>query len=353
MVFVQARDRRRVDRNTVTGAVVDLEGLRRLLTMSGVEVRGELAATLLAGGRSNVTFKVCDETSLWVVRRPPLSALSRSAHDMVREYTVVKALRHSAVPVAQAVACDADGSVTGSPLCVVEFVPGRVIRYQPDLVSLDDESVRATTTALIEALVALHAIDVNDVGLQTLGNPAGFATRQVKLWTRQWHKVKTRELADVQRLTAALLERAPATGEASIVHGDFRIDNAILDPVHPSNVLAIVDWEMSTLGDPLTDIALACAYRATSFDAVLGGPAAWTSDRLPSGDDIANLYAHESGRELSNWPFYMALANLKIAVLAEGIGHRAQQDSGAKSQQILDATPSFVAAGLRALGMAA
>jgi aminoglycoside phosphotransferase (APT) family kinase protein len=330
---------------------LDTRRLRRLLIDSGVNVQGQLVVTALSGGRSNLTFKVSDEQSSWVARRPPLSGLTSSAHDVVREYTVIAALGKTEVPVAAAVACDPEGSITGSPLCVVEYVPGLVIRDQDDLAALTDDQVRATAKSLVRTLVALHAVDYHAVGLQSFGRPEGFAARQAQRWARQWQQVKTRDLADVDWLAAALNEQAPTAGTAAIVHGDYRIDNALLDPARPDTVRAIVDWEMSTLGDPLTDIALSCVYRSPAFDEVLGTRAAWTSDRLPAAEDIAQLYASESGQDLVNWNFYLALANLKVAAIAEGITYRARRGSsaGTGADQAALAAPLFAAAGLRAL----
>ena len=335
----------------MTTTAIDTRRLRRLLVDSGVDVRGELVVTALAGGRSNLTFKVSDEQSAWVARRPPLSGLTSSAHDMVREYTVIAALSTTTVPVAAAVACDSDGSVTGSTLCVVEYIPGLPVRDQNDLAALTDDQVRATVKSLVRTLAALHDVDHRAVGLESFGRPEGFAARQVQVWARQWQQVKTRELADIDRLAVALSERAPTTSAAAIVHGDFRIDNTLLDPVSPDIVRAVVDWEMSTLGDPLTDIALSCVYRSAAFDHVLGASAAWTSDRLPAADDIAQLYATESARDLSNWSFYLALANFKVAVIAEGITYRARGrlNEGTGAERAALAAPIFAAAGLRAL----
>ncbi|MUL84750.1 phosphotransferase family protein [Mycobacterium sp. CBMA247] len=307
----------------------------------------------MTGGRSNLTFKVSDGESTWVARRPPVSGLTASAHDMVREYTVAAALRDTAVPVAAAVTCDPDGSSTGSPLCVVEYLPGLAIRDQQELSMLTDAQVTATTAVLVRTLVVLHAVDYRAVGLESFGAPTGYVARQARTWARQWERVKTRELPDVDKLATALNQLPPPDGAAALVHGDYRIDNTLLDPQSPDTVLGVVDWEMSTLGDPLTDIALACAYRSPAFDDVLGTSAAWTSPRLPNADTMAEQYATESGRELSHWNYYLALANFKIAVIAAGITYRARQgsDAGAGAKRAAGATPVFAAQGLRALGV--
>ncbi|MEV6217962.1 phosphotransferase family protein [Nocardia sp. NPDC051833] len=330
---------------------MDVAALTRFLRDSGVPVRGELRVELISGGRSNLTFTAADDVSTWVVRRPPVAGLTPSAHDMAREFTVTDALQDSAVPVARTVAFDERGTALGAPMTVVEYIDGRVIRDQDDLAALTDEQVAASATELVDVLARLHAVDPAAVGLGTFGRPTGFVERQVNLWASQWDRVKTRELADVAVLHAALAEAVPSTSAASIVHGDFRIDNTILDAADPGRVRAVVDWEMSTLGDPLTDVALMCVYRSPIFDLVLGSSAAWTSDRMPTADALAQSYATASGRDLGDWGFYLALANFKLGVIGEGITHRALRgsDAGAAAERAAEATPEFMAAGLRAL----
>lgn len=330
---------------------MDVAALRRFLVDSGVDVDGDLSVELISGGRSNLTFAASDATHRWIVRRPPTSGLTPSAHDMAREFRVTSALRNSTVPVARTVAFDADGVALGAPMTVVEFVGGRVVRDQDDLAALSDAEVRDSTHALVRVLADLHSVDYRAVGLGEFGRPDGFVARQVKLWAGQWERVKTRELPDVARLHARLADAIPASSSASIVHGDFRIDNTILDADDVSTVRAVVDWEMSTLGDPLTDAALMCVYRRPVFDLVLGSRAAWTSERLPSSDELAQTYATASGRDLGDWNFYLALANFKLGVIAEGITHRALQgsDAGDGAVRAAEATGEFVAAGLRAL----
>jgi len=336
----------------VTLPGMDSTALRDYLVGAGVPVSGDLRVELISGGRSNLTFKASDDTSTWVIRRPPTGGLTPSAHDMAREYTVTSALQGSAVPVAKTVAFDADGTALGVPMTVVEYVDGTVIRDQDDLAALSDADVEANTAALVSVLADLHAVDYPAIGLESFGRPDGFVARQVKLWAGQWDRVKTRDLPDVARLHSALADAIPQASAASIVHGDFRVDNTILDRDDPNVVRAVVDWEMSTLGDPITDVALMCVYREPVFDLVLGMTAAWTSPRLPSPDRLAQMYATASGRDLAHWNFYLALAFFKLGVIAEGITHRALQgaDSGNEALRAAEATPEFMAAGLRAIG---
>lgn len=325
--------------------------LERFLRAEGIDVDGELTVEMISGGRSNLTYKVYDDTSTWVVRRPPTSGLTPSAHDMAREWAVTDALASTAVPVAETVAFDREGDVLGAPMTVVRFVPGRVVRTREDLRDLTDEQVADNAAELVRVLAELHAVDPAAVGLEKFGRPDGFVARQVATWARQWQTVKTRELPDVDRLHRALEAAVPTGSAASIVHGDFRVDNTILDAEDVSSVAAVVDWEMSTLGDPLTDVALMCVYRQPVFDAVLGADAAWTSDRYPSAADLVQQYAVRSGREVDNWGFYVALANFKLGVIGEGITHRALSgsDTGAGARNAAEATGEFIAAGLRAL----
>jgi len=330
---------------------MDTRALEGFLSENDVSLRGPLTVDLIQGGRSNLTFKVTDGQSSWVVRRPPVSGLTPSAHDMAREWAVTHALGPTDVPVAATVAFDPEGAVLGAPMTVVEYVSGRTIRTRADLDHLTDAEVQANTDELIRVLARLHDVDYHAIGLGEFGRPAGFVARQITTWSRQWDSVKTRELADVSRLHAALMDAIPPESASAIVHGDYRVDNTIVSTDDAGVVSAVVDWEMSTLGDPLTDVALMCAYRQPIFDEILGESAAWTSDRYPTADVLAERYATASGRELSHWNFYLALANFKLGVIGEGITHRerAGSDAGAGADRAANVTGEFIAAGLTAM----
>lgn len=328
------------------------EKLRKLLTANGVDVVGELNIELISGGRSNLTFTVSDDEHHWVARRPPMGGLTPSAHDMEREWAVTSALAATDVPVAPTVAIDRKGEFIGAPCTIVEFVDGQVIRTAEDLQAWTDEQVQANFDSLVHTLARLHAVDYQAVGLGDFGRPEGFAGRQVKLWGRQWGLVKTRELPDVEALVAKLSARVPSDARNTIVHGDFRVDNTIIGRDDPARVAAVVDWEMAALGDPLTDAALMCIYRQPVFATVLGFEAAWTSDRYPNAEEMAQAYAVATGTDLGDWDFYLGLANLKLGVIAEGITHRALLggSSGAVgAERAAEATGAFIAAGLRAV----
>lgn len=329
---------------------LDLAALQRFFEDRGVSTAGELRARLISGGKSNLTFEVFDDVSRWVLRRPPTAGLTPSAHDVAREYRVCAALQGSAVPVAPAVALCEDESVMGAPFAVTGFVEGRVIRTVDDLDRLSDAEIDASVEELVRVLAALHAVDHRAVGLEAFGRPDGYLSRQVALWARQWERVKTRDLPDLDRLHARLQDAVPTASQVAIVHGDYRIDNTLVADDDPGRVVAVVDWELSTLGDPLADLAQMCVYRHPALDVILGEPAAWTSERLPSAEAIAQTYTSVTSRDLGDWGFYLGLAHFKLAVIAEGITHRhrAGATTGEGFAHACEAVPPLVAAGLAA-----
>lgn len=331
---------------------LDLDALGSFLTSRGIHPRGALTAVPVTGGKSNLTYRLGDDGGpRWVLRRPPTAGLTPSAHDMGREFRVVAGLRDTGVPVAGAVALCEDASVIGAPFSLVEYVDARVVRTRDQLEGWSDADMAACAGELVRVLAGLHAVDYQAVGLGALGRPADYLCRQVRLWGRQWERVRTGDLPDVERLHRALADGVPEASAHAIVHGDYRIDNVMLDHVDPGRVRAVVDWELSTLGDPLADAAMMCVYRAPGLDLVLGEPAAWNSDRLPSPDGLAEAYARASGRNLDHWSFHLGLAHLKLAVIAQGIEYRAGQGAaGAGGDRAGEAVAHYAAEGLRALG---
>jgi len=331
---------------------LDLDALDRHLRAEGIARAGDLRAELIAGGRSNLTFLVFDDASKWVLRRPPLHGLTPSAHDMAREYRVVAALAGTPVPVARAVTMRNDDSVLGAPFQMVDHVDGRVVRTAAELAALGDQTVIDNCIdALIKALSDLHAVDPYAVGLGDFGKPDGYLERQVRRWGSQWEHVRLPDDArddDVRRLHAALADAVPPQSGTSIVHGDYRIDNTVLDAEDATVVRAVLDWEMSTLGDPLSDAALMCVYRNPMFGHI-HTDAAWSSDLVPPADELADRYSKVSGRDLAHWDFYMALAYFKLAIIAAGIDYRRREGADGP-EQVGEAVAPMIAAGLAALG---
>ncbi|WP_207936010.1 phosphotransferase family protein [Actinomadura sp. KC216] len=282
-----------------------------------------LSATLLAGGKSNLTFLLTSAAGELVMRRPPSGELLPSAHDMGREARVQRALGSSPVPVPRIVLSD-DGELTGSPFYVMERVRGHVIRDRIPDGYADGPGQRAELAfALVDALAALHRVDPRSVGLDGFGRPDGFLARQVRRWNDQWARSRTEAVAPVEELGRRLAGAVPASPRDSIVHGDFRLDNCVMDEHDPGTVRAVLDWEMSTLGDPLTDLALLLFYWQEPGEPGLRlTPAVTALPGFPPRAEIADRYARRSGVELADLPFYEALAHFKCAVITQGIAVR-------------------------------
>lgn len=329
----------------------ELAGVERLLAESGAAVSGPLSATLIAGGRSNLTYRLEDGMSRWVLRTPPRVGRTPSAHDMGREYRVTTALAGTDVPVPPAVLFCEDESVLGGPFAVAEFVEGRALRSRDDLAALDDGTVNDLSQRLVETLVALHRVDHIAVGLERFGRPDAYSERQLRRWSGQWDLVGTAEHnSHAEHLRSRLLADVPAQERAAIVHGDFRADNTLVGVEDGVRVNAVVDWELSTIGDPVADVAMMCAYRHPAFDLVVGTASAWTSPRLPDSNGLAAIYEAAGGQPLDHWDFHLALAYFKIAVIAAGIDHRHRAGSGGgEFDSAGQSVAPFLEAGLQAL----
>ncbi|UCE85906.1 MAG: phosphotransferase family protein, partial [Deltaproteobacteria bacterium] len=227
-----------------------------------------LAFSLIHGGRSNLTYLVEGGGARWVLRRPPLGHVLPTAHDMAREYRVLRALADTDVPTPRPFALCEDPEVNGAPFYVMEFRPGVVLTERlPDEFAPREDDRRRISLALVDALVRLHAVDPDAVGLGDFGRPAGYLERQVRRWAQQWERSKTRDDARIEELIRRLRAALPRSPEPSIVHGDYRLGNMALDPADPGRVTAIFDWEMATLGDPLADLGYTLIYWAEPGDA--------------------------------------------------------------------------------------
>jgi aminoglycoside phosphotransferase (APT) family kinase protein len=276
----------------------------------------------IAGGHSNLTYRVTDSAGgKWALRRPPLGKRLGSAHDMGREFKVVSALGGTEVPVAPVVGLCEDESVNGAPFYVMEFVEGPILRGLAEAEIFPDEGDRrAIGERVADTLVQIHAVDPDAAGLGDLGRKEDYVARQLHRWQGQWEKSKTRELEAIDRVHAALSARIPEQGSATIVHGDYRLDNMILSP--SGEVAAVVDWELCTLGDPLADVGLLMAYwpeRGQGDDVVALGMPANLAPGFPTQKEIAARYAERSGRDLSDLGFYVALGYWKLAIILEGV----------------------------------
>jgi aminoglycoside phosphotransferase (APT) family kinase protein len=284
-------------------------------------VAGPLRASVLPGGKSNITYDVTDGSHHWVVRRPPLGHVLATAHDMAREYRVISALAGTTVPVPQTWLLCADPMVIGAPFYVMAKVPGTAYRTAPQLEAVGVDRTRVMATRMINTLADLHAVQPDAVGLGDFGRPDGFLGRQVRRWKKQLDSSRSRDLPGADELHAALEAHVPAGSDVAIVHGDYRLDNLLIGD--GDRVTAVLDWEMATLGDPLTDIGLLLAYQQLAhLDTGYAVADAATAPGFPDAAEITDAYAQRSGRDLSHLSFYLGLAFFKIAVICEGIYYR-------------------------------
>jgi aminoglycoside phosphotransferase (APT) family kinase protein len=283
---------------------------------------------LVGGGRSNLTYQVTDGMQRWILRRPPLGHVLPTAHDMSREYRVLSALRDTRVPVPAVIALCPDPGVTGAVFYVMEYVTGVVRRERNQTAQLSEDERRRCADALVDVLVELHRVEFRAVGLAGWGRPQGFMNRQVRRWLRQWEHSKTRDLPIVAEIARRLLAAVSPDAEGVIVHGDYRLDNTMFDDADPGRVVAVLDWEMSTLGDPLADLALLLTYwsdppgGADTFVSPAVGRMLTALPGFPTRAEIAARYARLSGRSIDRLDFYMTFAYLKLAVILEGIHAR-------------------------------
>jgi aminoglycoside phosphotransferase (APT) family kinase protein len=289
----------------------------------------ELGFELVGAGRSNLTYRVAAGAQSFALRRPPLAHVLPTAHDMAREYRVLSALAGTDVPVPRPIALCEDPAVNGAPFYVMEWCPGVVLdRELPPGYASRQEERRRMGEALVQTLVRLHAVDPAALGLEGFGRPEGYLERQLRRWGLQWQGNRTADLPEIDELLRRLARALPTHSDASIVHGDYRLGNMALDPGDPGRVVAIFDWEMATLGDPLADLGYTLVYwceaRDAGSDAALAGyvPRFTALPGFPSRAELVESYARASGRDVGAIDFYRVLALTKLAVISEGIYKR-------------------------------
>jgi aminoglycoside phosphotransferase (APT) family kinase protein len=300
---------------------LDLERLRAHLEehRPGLTA-GPLRAEVVQGGKSNLTYVVDDGSSKLVVRRPPLGHVLPTAHDMAREFRVISGLHPTRVPVPEPLLLCQDTDVIGAPFYVMEFVEGTPYRTADELTPLGEQRTAALADSLVDTLVELHAVDPVSVGLGDFGRPEGFLERQLRRWKKQLDSSRSRDLPGIEELHDRLTAAVPVSATPTIIHGDYRLDNVLVDS--GDKITAVLDWEMSTLGDPLTDLALMVAYAERSGVDLDFVSNATTAPGYPSSDDIVARYAERSGRDVSALNWYVGFAFFKLAVILEGIYYR-------------------------------
>ena len=292
-----------------------------------------LDATLITGGRSNLTYRVLGGPAPLVLRRPPLGHVLASAHDMAREFRVISALGGSRVPVPEALLYrdDTDGTAgVGMPFYLMGFVDGQVLSSPAANAPFSPAQLRTLSLDLVATLTELHSLDPATVGLQDFGRASGYLERQVRRWGEQYDKSRNRELPELDALQAALRDRVPSTVSSSLVHGDFRLDNAMVrvDADGQPRVAAILDWEMATIGDSFTDLGLLGLYwDISSISEQAAAVAASAVDRAagyPTFAELLDAYAAARGTPVPELSWYLAFAAYKLAIILEGIHLRFQ-----------------------------
>ena len=277
---------------------------------------------LIAGGRSNLTYKVTDgNDQRFVLRRPPLAQVLATAHDMAREHRIISAVGRTNVPVPQALALCTDVDVNGAPFYVMSYVDGVVLDSPERADALPMELRLGVSEHLFDVLADLHAVDVDEVGLGDLAKREGYVERQVTRWTKQWEQSKTRELPEIDYVAGKLRERLPVQQGVSIAHGDFRFGNCLTD-VGEGRINAVLDWELCTLGDPLADLGYVGVYwyDGTSQSVRANDPT--SAGGFPSYADLVERYARRTGRDVSGIGYYIAFGCWRLAVISEGVYSR-------------------------------
>jgi aminoglycoside phosphotransferase (APT) family kinase protein len=293
----------------------------------GGEPDGPPLVRQFPGGFSNLTYAVTWDGRDFVLRRPPFGARGGSAHDMVREYRVLGALYAAGVRVPRPLALCEDPSLLGSPFYVMERVRGVILRGTRLTDGMDEARVRALCTSMVETFARIHAVDLRTPAIAALGNPEGYAARQVAGWTRRWEAARTSEVPAIERVAAWLAERVQARPalpqRPALVHNDFKLDNLVLDPDDTSRVRAVLDWEMATVGDAALDLGTTLAYWADPDD-----PPAWramqsqTGTMLPHGvtrAELVAMYEQATGAPVEDVAFAYVLGLFKVATIAQQI----------------------------------
>ena len=311
------------------GEELDLAKLEPFLRMHFPKEGGTLTVRQFPSGHSNLTYSLHLGSKEFVLRRPPFGSKVKSAHDMGREFRVLSKL-HAAYPPAPKVLvyCE-DDSILGAPFYVMEPVRGIILRRElPPGLSLSAETARKLSEAFVDNLAQLHSLDYAAIGLAELGKPQGYLERQVRGWIERYSGSQTHDLPEVERISAWMKENMPAASYPALIHNDYKYDNVVLDPHEITRIIGVLDWEMCTIGDPLTDLGTALAYWVDANDSEELQKIRWGPTNAPgslSRTQLAERYSSATGRDISNMAFYLAFARFKIAVIVQQIYYRYHQ----------------------------
>ena len=303
---------------------IDAQAVTAWFEANVAAVEPPLHFELIAGGHSNLTFSVADSgDGHWVLRRPPLGQVLASAHDMGREHKIISALAGTDVPVPATVGLCGEESVNGAPFYVMDFVDGTVVRSRADAEGLSPEQRRAAGESLVDVMAAIHSVDVDAVGLGDLGRKEDYIARQLKRWYGQFQQSDSQvegglDLPSVHASHELLAANIPEQVGASIVHGDYRLDNCMLGA--DGQIAAVLDWEICTLGDPMADVRLLWVYWPDpGADAVLPQASPTALEGFPTKAELIERYSAASGRDTSSIDFYIAFGYWKLTCIIAGV----------------------------------
>jgi aminoglycoside phosphotransferase (APT) family kinase protein len=324
----------------------DTAALARWMRAQVDDFRGDLVIEQFRGGQSNPTFRLSAGSRRYVLRRKPPGKLLPSAHAVDREYRVITALRDTDVPVARSYALCLDETVIGTAFYIMDYVEGRIF-WDPTLPQLVPGERRPVYEAMNSVIAALHKVDYAAIGLSDFGRPGNYFKRQIDRWTKQYRASETEKIEAMDCLIEWLPQHLPPDDETSIVHGDYRLDNMIFHPTEP-RVLAVLDWELSTLGNPLGDFSYHMMTWELGPEAYRGlGGKDLAALGIPSKDDYRALYCRRTGREaIAHWDFYMAYNMFRLAAILQGIMGRVVEgtaanlrarESGARARALAEA----------------
>ena len=332
------------------GEEIESENLESFLRERFPGTNGTIRIEQYRSGHSNLTYSIhLGETEL-VLRRPPFGSKVKSAHDMGREFRVLSKL-HSVYPPAPKVLvyCD-DISVLGAPFYLMEPIGGIILRRNvPPGLDFSADTASRLSESFVDNLVALHSLDYAAVGLADLGKPEGYLARQIRGWTERYAGSQTHEYSEAKQITEWLSNHMPSIGDVALIHNDYKYDNVVLDPHDVSKIVGVLDWEMSTIGDPLTDLGTALAYWIDASDPAELQSIRWGPTTYPGSFtrvQIVERYAHKTGRDVSAIAFYLAFARFKLAVIVQQIYYRYHQ--GLTKDERFASMPGLIAILLRA-----
>ncbi|HEY2461808.1 MAG TPA: phosphotransferase family protein [Candidatus Acidoferrum sp.] len=311
------------------GEELDVSALENHLQRYFPEQRGPLEVRQFPSGHSNLTYSVRFGEREMVLRKPPFGSKVKSAHDMGREFRVLSKLHDAYSPAPKVLLYCDDQAVIGAPFYLMEPIPGIILRRDvPAGLDFSPQIARRLSASFIDNLAKLHSLDYAAVGLGDLGKPQGYVERQVKGWTERYYGAQTHDLEEVERITKWMQQNMPAHSEVALIHNDYKYDNVVLDANDITRIVGVLDWEMCTIGDPLTDVGTALTYWVDPHDSEELKKLRWGPTNVAGSltrAELLNRYAEKTGRDVSRMVFYLTFARFKVAVIVQQIYYRYHQ----------------------------